>query len=118
MASPQTQPTNETEVSRQQREQHQGIDRSVKAFALLHLVCCAGPLLVYALYALGAVALGSLIANSALFLGIAGAVLSAIALTYYFKRGCATCPRLIQKVEAKHQGGPDRRQEVVARGTG
>lgn len=68
----------------EQRRQGWGL---VAAFAVLHVLCCGLPLLV-----LSGVSVGFLFPRWPV-IGVVLAVLGLVGFVWYFKRGCATCPR-------------------------
>lgn len=59
----------------------------VAGFAVLHLLCCGIPLLI-----LSGVSLGFLFPRWPV-IAVALAVVGVVGFVWYFKRGCATCPR-------------------------
>ena len=65
---------------------------SLKWMALLHLVCCGGTLLVFALISAGVSIPLALLSNAVPYLAVAGIVLAAGALFWFFRRRCSTCP--------------------------
>ena len=67
-------------------------DASLKWMALLHVVCCGGSLLLFALISAGVSLPLAFISHALPYLAIIGVLLAAGALLWFFQRRCSTCP--------------------------
>ena len=72
-------------------------DASLKWVALLHVVCCGGGLLVFGLISAGTVIPLAFLARAVPYLAVAGMVLAAGALVWFFQRRCSSCPWAVTK---------------------
>lgn len=67
-------------------------DSSLKWVALLHVICCGGSLLVFALISAGVSVPLAFVSRAVPYLAVAGVILASGALLWFFRRRCSTCP--------------------------
>ena len=95
-------------------------DASLKWIALLHVICCGGALLIYALISAG-IAIPLLWVSKAVpYLAIIGAVFAAGALVWFSQRRCSSCPwastelkKPQNKITNSDQGNPNKSQGLL-----
>ncbi|MCA1601272.1 MAG: hypothetical protein LC776_06395 [Acidobacteria bacterium] len=81
-------------------------DASLNWMALMHVICCGGTLLVFALISAGVSIPLAFLARAVPYLAIAGGILAAGALLWFFQRRCSICPwSPTNKTDVQSQSG-------------
>jgi len=65
---------------------------SLKWMALLHIICCGGALLVFALIAVGVSVPLAFLSRALPYLAIIGGLFAAGAFFWFFQTRCSACP--------------------------
>lgn len=68
-------------------------DRGMLAVLTLHLICCAGPLLIFGVISLGSALTWQRVIGAIPYLALFGVLVGAAILYYYFAHGCRRCSR-------------------------